>query len=32
MGLTTFVAIFVLLANFLADVAYTVANPRIRYQ
>jgi peptide/nickel transport system permease protein len=32
MGLTTFVAIFVLLANFLADVAYTVANPRIRYR
>jgi peptide/nickel transport system permease protein len=32
MGLATFVAIFVLLANFLADVAYTVANPRIRYQ
>jgi len=30
MGLVTFVALFVLLANFLADVAYTVANPRIR--
>jgi peptide/nickel transport system permease protein len=30
MGLVTFVAIFVLLANFLADLAYTIANPRIR--
>jgi peptide/nickel transport system permease protein len=32
MGLTTFVAIFVLMANFLADVAYSIVNPRIRYR
>jgi peptide/nickel transport system permease protein len=30
LGITTFVTILVLLANFLADLAYMVANPRIR--
>jgi peptide/nickel transport system permease protein len=30
MGITTFIAILVLAANFLADIAYMVANPRIR--
>lgn len=32
LGITVFVAIFVLIANFLADIAYTFANPRIRFQ
>jgi peptide/nickel transport system permease protein len=30
LGITTFVTILVLVANFLADIAYMIANPRIR--
>ena len=32
MGISLFVAIAVLLANLAADIAYAVADPRIRYQ